>query len=144
LKVLGWLAVTIAVLSVLVGLSPVFIALVDEEFVQAGWAFLFATLPIGALGLFVAGVLAVIGSAVGLARGAKIPGLLGVIGMVVFVASVLVGISVLLPDPEPSEALTASVLILGVLGYASGLIGAMWAGFTTQAKSQSIPGTNHE
>jgi hypothetical protein len=144
MKVLGWLAIAIAALSVLVGLSPVFIALIDEEFIQGGWAFLFFTLPVGAVGLLIAGVLAITASAMGLARGARLPGILGVVGMAAFVLSSLVALLVFLPEPGQREVLAAVLVTVAVLGYLAGLVGAVWAGFAARPVHQQEGSQSHE
>lgn len=132
MKVVGWLAVCIALVSALVGVSPAIIGLLDEQFIEGGWALLLFSIPVGAIGLFIAGVLATVTCAIGLARGAKLPGLLGIIGIATSIAGTLIGYLFVLTEPEPRVVIVAAVVAMAVLGYLAALVGSVWSGFATK------------
>lgn len=133
MKVLGWLAVIISVLSVLVGISPFLVALQSQngDEMQAGWVFLFASIPLAALGLLIASILAIIASSIGLKRGAGVSawvGLLGIIGSVILgLAAPLIGSSV-----GTDNMLMIWMLLAAMLAFIAGLVGAVWAGFAAK------------
>jgi|GEM_PF-2976085 len=135
MKVLGWLAVIISVLSVLVGISPLLVAMQGEggEEASAGWVFLFASIPLAAFGLLIASILAVIASSIALRRGAGIPALVGLIGII---GSIVLGIvAPFLGTSLGSETpLMVWVLIAALLAYLAGLVGTVWSGFAAKPR----------
>lgn len=134
MRALGWLAVAISVLSVLLGISPVLIALIsgDEGWRSAGWAYMFATVPLGVLGMVIAGILALIACAMGLARGAAVPGTLGIVGII---GSLVIGITsgvLASASADSGEQIMAIGVILAGSAFILGLAGTIWAGFAAR------------
>lgn len=130
MKVLGWLAVVITVLSVLVGISPLLVAMQSQggDEASAGWVFLFASIPLAAIGLLVAAILAIIASSIGLRRGAGLPALIGLIGIV---GSIVLGIATpFIASASGAEtSIMAWLIIAAMVAFLAGLVGTVWAGF---------------
>lgn len=135
MKVLGWLAVIISALSVLVGISPLLVAMQSEggDAMSAGWVFLFASIPLAALGLLIASILAIIASSIALRRGAGVSALVGLIGIV---GSIVLGIvAPFLGGSGGSETpLMAWVVLAALLAYIAGLVGTVWSGFAAKPR----------
>jgi len=137
MKALGWLALVIAALSVVFGISPALIALIsgDEAWRSAGWAFMFATVPIGVLGIVIAAILALIACSMGLARGAAGPGLLGIAGII---GSIVIGIAsgaLASASADSGEQILGIGLIIAVVAFVIGMVGTIWAGFAARPRS---------
>jgi len=137
MKVLGWIAVVIAVLSVLFGISPVLIAIItgDEGWQQAGWAFMFATVPLGVLGIVVSSILAIISCLLGMSRGAAGPGVLGVVGII---GAIVVGIAsgaLAASSGDYSEQILAIGMLIAIVAFIAGLVGTIWAGFAARPRA---------
>jgi len=137
MKVLGWLAVAIAVLSVLFGLSPVLIAILsgDEAWLQGGWAFMFATVPIGILGMVIASIMSIIACLVGMSRGAAGPSLLGILGIIGAIVIAIASGVMASSSSEMSEQILGIGLIIAIFAFIAGLIGTIWAGFAARPRS---------
>lgn len=134
MKVLGWLAVIISVLSILVGISPFLVALQSDggDEASAGWVFLFASIPLAALGLLTASILAIIGSSLALRRGAGIPALVGLIGII---GSVVLGIlAPFVGSNNGDTSIMAWIVLATLLAYIAGLVGTVWAGFAAKPR----------
>ena len=134
MKVLGWLAVIISVLSILVGISPFLVALQSDggDEASAGWVFLFASIPLAALGLLTASILAIIGSSLALRRGAGIPALVGLIGII---GSVVLGIlAPFVGSNSGDTSIMAWIVLATLLAYIAGLVGTVWAGFAAKPR----------
>jgi len=136
MKVLGWLAVVITVLSVLVGISPLLVAMQSQggDEASAGWVFLFASIPLAAIGLLVAAILAIIASSMALRRGAGVSALVGLIGII---GSFLLGIvAPFLGGSSGSETpLMVWILLAALLAYVAGLVGTVWSGFAAKPRA---------
>ena len=137
MKVLGWLAVVIAVLSVIFGISPLLIAIItgDEAWQQAGWAYMFATVPLGVLGIVIAGILAVIACLIGMSRGAAGPSLLGIIGVI---GAIVIGIAsgvMASSSGDYAEQILGIGLIIAIVAFLAGLAGTIWAGFAARPRA---------
>jgi len=130
MKVLGWLAVIITALSVLVGISPFLVAMQSQggDEASAGWVFLFASIPLAAIGLLVAAILAIIASSIALRRGAGLPALIGLIGIV---GSIVLGIATpFIASASGAEtSIMAWLIIAAMVAFLAGLVGTVWAGF---------------
>ncbi len=136
MKVLGWLAVVITVLSVLVGISPLLVTMQSQggDEASAGWVFLFASIPLAAIGLLVAAILAIIASSMALRRGAGVSALVGLIGII---GSFLLGIvAPFLGGSSGSETpVMAWILLAALLAYIAGLVGTVWSGFAAKPRA---------
>jgi hypothetical protein len=137
MKALGWIAVVIAVLSVLFGISPVLIAVIsgDEAWRSAGWAFMFATVPLGVLGIVISGILAIIACLLGMSRGAAGPGILGIVGVI---GAIVVGIAsgvLASSSAESGEQILAGGMIIAILSFLAGMVGTLWAGFAARPRA---------
>ncbi|MBU6244310.1 MAG: hypothetical protein KGP12_03755 [Actinomycetales bacterium] len=132
MKALGWIALAIAVISVLIGVSPILLFSGSQDGGgDAGWVFLLFSVPVMLIGLIVAGVLALITSVKALNRGARLPGLLGMVGIV---GSVVLGIIFVIGLSGSGEVVAAVVIGLAALAYLMGLVAAIWAGFAADPK----------
>lgn len=136
MKVLGWLAVIITALSVLVGISPFLVAMQSQggDEASAGWVFLFASIPLAAIGLLVAAILAIIASSMALRRGAGLSALVGLIGII---GSFVLGIvAPFLGGSSGSETpLMVWILLAALLAYIAGLVGTVWSGFAAKPRA---------
>ena len=136
MKVLGWLAVIITALSVLVGISPFLVAMQSQggDEASAGWVFLFASIPLAAIGLLVAAILAIIASSMALRRGAGLSALVGLIGII---GSFVLGIvAPFLGGSSGSETpLMVWILLAVLLAYIAGLVGTVWSGFAAKPRA---------
>ena len=136
MKVLGWLAVIITALSVLVGISPFLVAMQSQggDEASAGWVFLFASIPLAAIGLLVAAILAIIASSMALRRGAGLSALVGLIGII---GSFVLGIvAPFLGGSSGSETpLMVWILLAALLAYVAGLVGTVWSGFAAKPRA---------
>lgn len=134
MRALGWLAVAISAFSVLLGISPMLIALIsgDEGWGSAGWAYMFATVPLGVLGMVIAAILALIACALGLGRGAAVPGALGIVGII---ASIVIGIAsgvLASASADSAEQIMAAGLTLAIAAFVLGMACTVWAGFAAR------------
>ena len=136
MKVLGWLAVIITALSVLVGISPFLLAMQSQggDEASAGWVVLFASIPLAAIGLLVASILAIIASSMALRRGAGLSALVGLIGII---GSFVLGIvAPFLGGSSGSETpLMVWILLAALLAYVAGLVGTVWSGFAAKPRA---------
>lgn len=137
MKVLGWLAVAVSALSVLFGISPVLIAILsgDEAWRQGGWALMFATVPIGILGMVIASILAIIACLIGMSRGAAGPALLGVIGVIGAIVIAIASGVMASSSSEVGEQILGIGLIIAIVAFIAGLIGTIWAGFAARPRA---------
>ena len=133
MRVLGWVALAIAIVSVLIGISPILLVSGSEDGSgDAGWIFLLISVPAGVIGLVIAGILALVACVIGLRRDARVPGLIGVIGFVG--SAVLAAFFFLALAGSGETALVLAVVVPAFLGYLVGLIAAIWAGFTADPR----------
>lgn len=138
MKVLGWLAVVITVLSVLVGISPFLVAMQSQggDEASAGWVFLFASIPLAAIGLLIAAILAIIASSMALRRGAGVSALVGLIGII---GSFLLGIVAPFLGGSSGSGTSAMawILLAALLAYVAGLVGTVWSGFAAKPRASA-------
>lgn len=137
MKTLGWIAVVIAVLSVLFGISPVLIAIItgDEGWQSAGWAFMFATVPMGVLGIVLASILAIISCLMGMSRGAAGPGILGIVGII---GAIVIGIAsgvLASSSTDAGDQILAIGMLIAVAAFIAGMVGTIWAGFAARPRA---------
>lgn len=132
MKVLGWIALVIAVISVLIGISPILLFSGNQDGGgDAGWVFLFASVPAMLIGLVIAGILVLVTSVKALNRGARLPGLIGMVGII---GSVVLGIVFIIGLSGSGEVVAAVIIGLAALAYLVGLVAAIWAGFAADSK----------
>jgi len=140
MRVMAWVSLALGVTGLLLAPSPLFMALVmpeDSGWMQAGWAFLFVTVPAGLLLLGVSVVLTVILGIRGLAqqksRLASILALLGAVGCALVSALLLV---LVISGPA-----TASALLLGLLTTSAMLfVVRIVAGFVASRSTAAATG----
>lgn len=137
MKALGWIAVVVAVLSVLFGISPVLIAIIsgDEAWRSAGWAFMFATVPLGVLGIVIASILAIVSCLMGMSRGAAGPGILGILGII---GAIVIGIAsgvLASSSADSGEQILAVGMIIAIVAFLAGMIGTIWAGVAARPRA---------
>lgn len=130
MKVLGWVALAITIVSVLIGVSPILL-FGSQDGGDAGWVFLLATVPLAGIGLLIGAILVIIASVLAMRRGARLPGLIGLIGII---GSVVLGVAFAVALSSSGETVAAIVIGLALLGYLVGLVSAIWAGFAADPR----------
>jgi len=128
MRVMAWLALTLGVAGLLVAPLPVFIALVapeDSGWMQAGWALMFVTVPVGLLLLGASVILTITVGIRGLLRGpvrlASSLALIGAVGCAVMLA-LLVSLMVVGTDSSAELALglVGASTVLFIVGIVAG------------------------
>jgi len=138
LKILAWLAASVAVASWLIAASPLLYGLLfvpeGDDFWTAGWALMFLTLPAAVPGYLAAALLGVIACSLAIRHGAK---KLGIAGIVALVSPPLIAIASVVLDSKLStwcELILPVGLLLAFLVFVAGLITAIVAAHKAQPR----------
>jgi len=138
LKILAWLAASVAVASWLIAASPLLYGLLfvpeGDDFWTAGWALMFLTLPAAVPGYLIAALLGTIACILVIKRGAK---KLGIAGIVALVSPPLIAIASVVLDSKLStwcELILPVGLLLAFLVFVAGLITTIVAAHKAQPR----------
>lgn len=139
MRPLAWLSIILGAAGVLAAPSPIFIALIapeDSGWMQAGWAFLFVTVPLGLLLISVSVTLTTINGIRGLIGGqARLASSLALVGSVGCALSLAILVSLLIFGTD-----TPSELLLGLIGASAVLLVlGTAAGFVSSRSTPSNP-----
>ena len=142
MKAMFWTALVLLLLGLLIGPSPLFLAVAlpeDSGWMQAGWAFLFFTVPIGLALMGIPLVLTVIIGIRGLITNRpKATCLVAIIGAVGGALSGLLLLSTVMVGPPVSESLLLACAVVSAVLYVVTLVAAFLVSRSTGA-DQSIP-----
>ncbi len=137
-----WSALALFILGLLIGPSPVFLAVVmpeDSGWMQAGWAFLFFTVPIGlalmAITLILTMIIGIRGLVTNRSKAASLVVIIGALG------STMCGLLLLwavMMGPPVTEALLLALAVLSAGLYVATLVAAFIVSRSTGAV-QALP-----
>lgn len=135
-KTLGWLAAATALASVLVGISPFLVAVFgnDAGFVNAGWVYLFFTVPAAGVGCAIAALLAIIACGLAIARGAKKAGIIGIAGIILTPMIAITGAVLSSRLGERGGMMLPVGLALALLVFVAALVATIRAGVVARPR----------
>ena len=142
MKAMFWSALALFILGLLIGLSPVFLAVAmpeDSGWMQAGWAFLFFTVPIGlalmAITLILTMIIGIRGLVTNRSKAASLVAIIGALGSttcgVLLLWAVMMG-------PPVSDGLLLGLVVLSIGLYLGTLVAAFMVSRSTGAV-QALP-----
>jgi hypothetical protein len=142
MKAMFWTALALVILGLLIGPSPLFLAVAmpeDSGWLQAGWAFLFFTVPLGLALMGIALVLTLIIGIRGLVGNRpKATCLVAIIGSVGSAVSGLLLLWAVMLGPPVTEALLLALVVLSAVLYLATLVAAFLVSRSTGA-SRPLP-----
>ena len=139
MKAMFWTAFGLLILGLLIGPSPIFLAVAlpeDSGWLQAGWAFLFFTVPIGLVLMGIPLILMAITGIRGLTTNRpRATSLVALVGSVACSVSSLLLLWVVMLGPPVSDGLILGVAVLSAVLYLATFV----AGFLVARSTGASP-----